>query len=299
MSESTHWIIRGQMNFRWYYGLLLTLLMASLPWVWSDGPLFYVYLTGLATAWCVCLITIMPFTSIYPTEIKKSTTDADGLSAIVFNVFQDNDRYDDFIRLVRSESPDLVLVMETDQSWYDGLSALREVYPYEIHEIRDDTYGIWLLSRIPLERSEVRHLVKREIPSLEIYLTHHITEYMIMCIHPEPPLPGEALTSRPKDLEILRAANVLEAADSRYAKLLIGDLNDVAWSQTSREFKQVTDLGDPRVGRGMYNTFPTHKWIRFPLDHVFCSRHLRIKRFERLPDVGSDHFPMLIELASS
>jgi len=298
MSTSKNWIIRGQMNFRWYYGLFITLLLAALPLVWSSTLLFHIYFLLLGMAWLVCLWTILPFTILHAKEIAKSKTAQSGLSMMVFNVLQDNESYDAFSSLARDISPDLVLMMETDQKWYDGVTALRDDYPYEIHELRDDTYGILLISRIPLDRAEVRHLVKKEIPSLEICLTHNSHKYMIMCVHPEPPLPGEALTSRPKDLEILRAANVLVDQDESYAKLLIGDLNDVAWSQTSQTFKELTGLGDPRVGRGMYNTFPTHKWIRFPLDHVFCSKYLKIKRFQRLPDVGSDHFPMLIEVSA-
>ena len=37
--------------------------------------------------------------------------------------------------------------------------------------------------------------------------------------------------------------------------------------------------------------------MRFPLDHVFHSKHFTLKNLSRLPDVGSDHFPVKIELS--
>ena len=59
----------------------------------------------------------------------------------------------------------------------------------------------------------------------------------------------------------------------------------------------MSGLLDPRVGRGLYNTYNAGNPIfRFPLDHVFHSNHFRLFRLVRLPKVGSDHFPVLIEL---
>jgi len=36
--------------------------------------------------------------------------------------------------------------------------------------------------------------------------------------------------------------------------------------------------------------------LRWPLDHFFHSAHFRVVRIKRLTDIGSDHFPMFIEL---
>ena len=36
--------------------------------------------------------------------------------------------------------------------------------------------------------------------------------------------------------------------------------------------------------------------MRYPLDHVFASRHFRLVELRRLPDIGSDHFPILVIL---
>ena len=73
----------------------------------------------------------------------------------------------------------------------------------------------------------------------------------------------------------------------------MGDLNDVAWSHTTRLFRRISGLLDPRVGRGSYPTFPVQfPFFRFPLDYVFHSEALRLVAIERLEQIGSDHFPM-------
>ncbi|MFO1047449.1 MAG: endonuclease/exonuclease/phosphatase family protein [Geminicoccaceae bacterium] len=83
----------------------------------------------------------------------------------------------------------------------------------------------------------------------------------------------------------------------RLPVIVAGDLNDVAWSRTSRLFRRLSGLIDPRIGRGPYNSFHAgHRWLRWPLDHVFYSPDFLLHRLRRLPAFGSDHFPILIEL---
>ncbi len=37
--------------------------------------------------------------------------------------------------------------------------------------------------------------------------------------------------------------------------------------------------------------------MRWPLDHIFFSEEFRLDRLKRMGFIGSDHFPMLIELS--
>jgi endonuclease/exonuclease/phosphatase (EEP) superfamily protein YafD len=88
-----------------------------------------------------------------------------------------------------------------------------------------------------------------------------------------------------------------EAKKSKLPVIVAGDLNDVAWSYTTELFLKVSCLLDPRRGRGFYSTFNSkYLLFRWPLDHVFCSRHFSLVELTRLPNVGSDHFPMFISI---
>ncbi len=77
-----------------------------------------------------------------------------------------------------------------------------------------------------------------------------------------------------------------------------GDLNDVAWSTTTRRFQRLSCLLNPRVGRGFYPTFNAfYPFLRWPLDHLFHDPKFRLNNMQRLPAIGSDHFSMLFSLA--
>jgi endonuclease/exonuclease/phosphatase (EEP) superfamily protein YafD len=79
--------------------------------------------------------------------------------------------------------------------------------------------------------------------------------------------------------------------------VVAGDLNDVAWSQTTQLFLRLGRMLDPRAGRGLYSSYNANSRIaRWPLDHVFHNDCFTVGRIKIMPHVGSDHFPILVEL---
>ena len=79
--------------------------------------------------------------------------------------------------------------------------------------------------------------------------------------------------------------------------IVAGDFNAVAWSHTTHRFQRIGNLLDPRVGRGVYPTFPALPWLlRWPIDHVFHTTEFRLAGLEIGPDFGSDHLPVIATL---
>lgn len=241
---------------------------------------------------------IVPYTRLKAVEVEPCTDrEAPRLRVLASNVLMTNRDADRLVALVRKEQPDILIAVETDAWWEARLDTLHDLLPHALKQPLDNLYGMHVYSRIPLEDGEVRYLVEDDIPSMHAVLTVADGRRVALhCLHPRPPSPTEADSSEERDAELVTVGRA--AAGSPLPTIVAGDLNDVAWSRTTRLFRKVSGLLDPRVGRGMYNTFHARlPGLRWPLDHLFHSRHFTLVGMRRLPDVGSDHFPILVELS--
>ncbi len=244
------------------------------------------------------LIRIVRYTPLFPAQLQSASSldEKAVLSLVVANVLTPNREAEKLLRLIRELTPDLVLAVETDDWWQSRLDSLEAEYPYAIKHPLDNLYGMHLYSRLELVGSELLFLVEDGIPSIhtEVVLrSGHRVE--LHCLHPAPPSPTENPTSAERDAELLVVAKKLDA--SARSVVVMGDLNDVAWSTTTRLFQNVSGLLDPRIGRGMFSTFHAkYFFLRWPLDHVFCSRDFTLVSLARLGYIGSDHFPIHVLL---
>ena len=217
------------------------------------------------------------------------------MKMLIANVLMTNRRADALLELVREAEPDIILAAETDDWWDARLAPLLSSHPHALRRPQSDTYGLHFFSRLPLSKAELRFLVEPDVPSIFVEVDLRPgCRVALWGLHPHPPLPGDDTEER--DAELILVAK--EAGARRGPRIVLGDLNDVAWSDTTRLFQKLSRLLDPRVGRGLYATYPARLPIlRWPLDHLFHSSDFRLTRIETLRRFGSDHLPILIELA--
>jgi endonuclease/exonuclease/phosphatase (EEP) superfamily protein YafD len=211
-------------------------------------------------------------------------------------VYQDNDSYSRVLRQIEQVDPDIILLLETDRKWNRAMALLTDCYPFQESAIRNDTYGMMLMSRLEFEESSIHYRVLPDVPSVEALITVDATKIRLYGLHPKPPIPVEAFSSKSKDIELLKVANIIANRKNKEIALVIGDLNDVAWSRISMKMLDITGMVDPRKGRGFYSTFPVYSPFRIPLDHVFIEPQFELIDFRVMEDVGSDHFPVMIHL---
>lgn len=241
---------------------------------------------------------VLPYTPLWHREVPRcQSSEAPRLRLLSANVLMTNRRASDLLDLVRSHRPDLLITLESDAWWGEQLQSLEDDYPWSVRCPLDNLYGMHLFSRLPLRDSHLRYLVEEDVPSI-----HTLVELpggrcvRLHVLHPAPPSPSENDESTERDAELMVVARSL--GDSAEPVVVAGDLNDVAWSPTTRLFHRISGLLDPRIGRGMFNTFHARlPFLRWPLDHLFHSRDFSLVSLRRLGDIGSDHFPLWVELA--
>lgn len=241
---------------------------------------------------------IFPYTYLSKKKVLQydGSSSNSNISILVSNVFTYNKRSDKLIDLVNERKPDLFLTLETDKRWENELSCLEKEYKYTVKVPQDNLYGMHLYSKLKLEDTKVRFIVQEGIPSIHGYVyLRNGKKVRIYCLHPMPPSPSESDTSTNRDAEILMLGRDLK--EDKEPVLVFGDLNDVAWSRTTKLFQKISGLLDPRIGRGFFNTFHSKYWFfRWPLDHVFHSSDFTLIEIARERNIGSDHFPMYINL---
>lgn len=241
---------------------------------------------------------IFPYTPLSPKEMKRVRLrdTSNDIKIFTANVLQDNRAFDRMLKQIAKKDPDVIFLVETDAGWEKAMRVLESEYPYALKEPLSNTYGLLFYSRFPLKKGLVRYLAEDDIPSVKaVAVLPSGIEVQLYGLHPKPPVPQEALSSTAKDKELMKVAFEVEKLQSPC--IVMGDLNDVAWSYVTELFRKVSGLLDPRRGRGFYSTFSAnHWWMRFPLDYIFCSTHFGLVSMHRMPHNGSDHFAMFIHL---
>lgn len=293
------WWIRA-FDFPRMQFLILALILLFAELVFLDYTKLSFWLLFLPTLFSFCyqLWWILPYTKIYPNEVEQtSQNDPDNsIKIITTNVLMSNRNADKLISFVEEYTPDILVTLETNHWWETQLQSLENDYPYQISCPLDNLYGMHVFSRYALSKSTIEFLVEDDIPSIHTLLTLPSGQDIRMhFLHSAPPSPTENEESSERDAELVMVAKSVVDAD--IPVIVTGDLNDVAWSTTTRLFRKISKLLDPRIGRGMFNTFHADYWfIRWPLDHLFHSPHFKLYDMRRLPHFGSDHFALFTQL---
>tara|TARA_R110001583_G_scaffold66894_1_gene191783 strand:- start:14395 stop:15309 length:915 start_codon:yes stop_codon:yes gene_type:complete len=256
-------------------------------------------LTILSLVWQ--LWWVLPYTWFWRKEVQtsKGNVQENQLTILNYNVLMMNRNAEALIKLVKFYNPDVLVTLESDKWWEKALSVLTKEMPYTINCPLDNLYGIHVFSKLPLTEQKIKYLVEKQIPSIHTIITlRNGVKVRAHFLHPAPPSPTENERSSQRDAELLIVAESIAKTDQPV--VVSGDLNDVAWSSTTRLFRKISGLLDPRIGRGMFNTFHTsYIFARWPLDHLFHSKHFTLSKIKRLPNIGSDHFPLLTTLSYS
>lgn len=249
------------------------------------------------------LYRIHKYTPFAPSTVRRARSEdpANRLVLLITNVLMENTGYQRLLETIRERNPDVILAVEVDQRWDAALEPLVRDYPHSIRQPQDNYYGMVLLSKLELVEPGVEFLVQDDIPSIHTQIRLRSGELITLHgLHPRPPEPVRDEPSSPRDAELVVVGREIGKRKGEIPTIVAGDLNDVAWSASSELFARLSGLLDPRAGRGFFNSYNANNpLLRYPLDHVFHSIHFELVEIERLPSIGSDHFPILVELQYS
>jgi endonuclease/exonuclease/phosphatase (EEP) superfamily protein YafD len=211
------------------------------------------------------------------------------LRILLANVLADNTQYADLDRLIRREKPDIVGLVELTPEWVAGLASVRAEYPYHV----DAPSGIHGLALWFRRQPEAIDRPACPLPDASPFLHAGFTcagRYrQLWLVHPRMPFTRK---NRP---ELPALADLIGRAQG--SRIVIGDMNTTEGSPLFPDFVQATGLRDSRPGFGRQPSWPTNLPYRIPLEHAFVSDDLAVVARRLGPSIGSDHFPLIIDLA--
>ncbi len=278
--------------------LLIVLLGIHLIASDRDAPRIVTSALVLASL-AVHVLTLLPFTSVAPPVARVVDGCAPGsdLRILTFNVQRGNEATGPLVDLVAEADPDVVLLKETDETWDAAIAQIADEYPEIVRHVPEDAryYGMHLLSRQPLVSPQVLFEFGAETPAIVTGVRLDSGEVVrVQGLHPRPPVLFERGTTR-RDATLYRAA--LDAASSGRPSILAGDFNAVPWETTTQRAMRLGGLLDPRIGRGLFVTYGPDSFLKgWPLDYVVYQDSFGLLEYRLLPNIGSDHRPVLAHL---
>lgn len=276
------WVFELATFFRLQYAIVLGVLaLAALalrffPAAAAAAILAGVNLAVLAPAWAP--------------RAAAARTSGETVEVLLANLEVGNDHYAQVARLVQETDPDLVALNELSPAWARGLERSLELYPYRKRVLLDGAYGIGLYSRLPLEHARIAHFPALGGPPTvvaELELAGEPVTFVLTHVHT--PFAGSI---HERHLQALAAAR-----PSMTRRLVVcGDFNAVPWSGPLSDLREDTGLhGSSDVLDASWPTWGS--LLGVPLDDCLTSDGVAVVSRTRGPDIGSDHFPLVVELA--
>ncbi len=283
------WLLDVSANFRPQYLVgLLVLGVVLMMGKWRGTAA-----VALAAA-ALNLIVVLPLFVGSPGEAPPA---APTLRVMTFNLFSPNEQYGEVIDLIREQSPDIVLLHEASRPWELAMDPLGESYRIIRPRSDDLTFGTLVLVKGQLLEWESYGFATADPRAVELTFVPEEWDSMVEVLSIHPLAPTDAERARLRDSQLLFAADW--ARDREGAFLVAGDLNATPWSWVFRNLEGSTDLSNTGIGFGIQATYPATRnpLTRIPIDHVLASSALVVRARTLGPAVGSDHLPLIVDLA--
>lgn len=192
---------------------------------------------------------------------------------------------------IESASPDVVVLLEVDAAWLRALEPVLQKHRHRLKRPRGDTFGLAVYSRLPARFEKIDFgLEPGVVGTVEI----GGRSVRLAAFHGMPPV-WELRERRNDSIAALSA----HLRSNSGATIVSGDFNAAPWSPAMRTFRDETGLAPIAVGLAAPPTWPAPlpRFMRVPIDQVLVSADLEIRAAVTGPHCGSDHLPLVVDIA--
>ncbi|MEX0667408.1 MAG: endonuclease/exonuclease/phosphatase family protein [Acidimicrobiia bacterium] len=248
------------------------------------------------TAVAIGLLAVVNLVLVVPLFFGPSRPDSGELRILSFNVLASNRRFEEVIDFIRETDADVVVLHEVTSRWEDAIeeaSLTFEDWPYEVTETRapGDLFGSIVLVVTGAD-VESFGFGLRDPRAIEILLPDGVA---VLAVHPLSP--SSEFRAEQNDRQFQFAADWVAGQEG--PAIIVGDFNATPWSYPFRRLLSSTDLSNSARGFGLDLSYPAdgNPLLRIPIDHLLFSDGLAVVDRRLGPAMGSDHFPLTVDLA--
>lgn len=222
------------------------------------------------------------------------------LRVMSLNVEASNSRADLVKAAIDQANPDVVFLPEATAAWAEALAPLRTRYRYGTGDGAQGVFSLLLLSQLPVRDARVIQISDNGWPAIVARICPSETAEEKECIgfvgiHPPPPMSADLAAARN---EVFRALPDAIAKVSPGPIIVAGDFNCTPWSPFFADLLTATGLHDSALGFGIWPTWNSSLLpVGIKIDHVLVADGVVVRNHQVGGDVGSDHFPVIVDLA--
>ena len=248
------------------------------------------------TAVAIGLLALVNLSLVAPLFFGPSRPESADLRVLSFNILASNRRFEEVVEFIRASDANVVVLHEVTSRWEEEIeeaAARFDDWPYEITEARarGDLFGSMVLVE-PGAEVESFGFALTDPRAIEVLLPDGVA---LLAIHPLSP--SSEFRAEQNDRQLLFATEW--AAGRQGPTIVVGDFNATPWSYPFRRLMASTDLSNSALGFGLDLSYPAdgNPLFRVPIDHLLFSEGLSVVDRRLGPAMGSDHFPLTVDLA--
>jgi endonuclease/exonuclease/phosphatase (EEP) superfamily protein YafD len=274
------WVLDVLANFRPQYVLALFVL-AALLFLGRWRRTAAVALAGALVNASVVVPLFLGGGRIIPPE--------EPLTILTFNLQASNERFGDVVSYVRAVDADVVFLHEVSRPWEVAIEGAGLGYELTQSRSAELIFGTLVLTR-PGDTVTSFGFTTGGARAVEV---HH-ENVAILGIHPLAPTTEERSALRNAQLGFAQEWS----AEQEGPHVVVGDFNSTPWSFAFRPLQANNVRRHSQKGFGLDASFPTMSFFAFrvPIDHLLHSEELVVADRRLGPALGSDHFPLVVDL---
>ena len=299
------WLFDLVSHFRVQYFWILTLSAIVFAYRKKWGPSIFMAIFALVNA-----TLIIPYIS----APKTAQANQSKIRALSINLDFRNSSYEKTTSFIAKSQPELLILEELTQEWENELRDTLAMFPYSVRLRYDNVYPeddllkfpfagfmrkhklfLAIFSKLPFENTKLGQFEDYPVPYVMAQLRFNEKPLTLFGVHLISPV--GSIRSNIRNRQLTSLANQIQKTNQ--PTVLLGDLNTSPWSPYFKDFIQKTGLDETRKNLGIYPTWPTrYAPLQIPIDHSLTSNDITVQSFRLGPNIGSDHFPVILDFSA-